>query len=153
MCTACIDKQNYFTVMRKFVNMFSMAIVNIQIPESIAIFSKIVEILNIFKNITTYLPHMFGLCKNLYKFCTTSEQLNLSPWSILNSSAHFVTVLKLAVFELPTPLFVGRLRGGSSSVSLFILVLLFEKNEDIVDIFQTNGMQIFPKATHERTRT
>ena len=33
----------------------------------------------------------------------------------------------------------------------FILVLLFEKNEDIVDIFQTNGMQIFPKATHERT--
>ena len=25
------------------------------------------------------------------------------------------------------------------------------KNEDIVDIFQTNGMQIFSKATHERT--
>ena len=73
------------------------------------------------------------------------------PRSILNSSVHFVTVLKLAVFELPTALFVGRLRGGSSSVSLFILVLLFEKNEDIVDIFQTNGMQIFPKFTHERT--
>ena len=24
------------------------------------------------------------------------------------------------------------------------------KNEDIVNIFQTNGMQIFPKATHKR---
>ena len=53
-------------------------------------------------------------------------------------------------YRLQVSKFVGHLHGGSSSVSLFILVLLFEKNKDTVDIFQTNGMQIFLKAAHER---
>ena len=95
----------------KFVNMFSMANVNIQIPESIAIFSKTVEILNTLQKSLQVLHHI----------STTKCESSLYPRSILNSSAHFVTVLKLAVFELPTPLFVGCLRGGSSSVSLFYI--------------------------------
>ena len=65
--------------------------------------------------------------------------------------------MHLHVFTCLTPkeglaLFVGRLRGGSFSVSLFILVLLFEKMKILLTFFKQTECKYSPRLrTRERT--